>query len=44
MKAFVMKEIGHVGFMEKEVPQPGPVDAAVRMTSARRTHDAVETR
>jgi isopropanol dehydrogenase (NADP+) len=34
MKAFVMKEIGHVGFMKKEVPQPGPVDAVVRTTSA----------
>lgn len=22
MKAFVMKEIGHVGALEKEVPQP----------------------
>jgi isopropanol dehydrogenase (NADP+) len=34
MKAFVMKEIGHVGFMKKEVPHPGPVDAVVRTTSA----------
>ncbi|TWF82165.1 hypothetical protein FHX44_118110 [Pseudonocardia hierapolitana] len=34
MKASVIKGIGHVGFMEKEVPQPGPVDAAVRTTRA----------
>ena len=27
MKAFVMKEIGYVGFMDKPVPRPGPNDA-----------------
>ncbi|WP_433346151.1 NAD(P)-dependent alcohol dehydrogenase [Microtetraspora malaysiensis] len=34
MKAFVMKEIGRVGFMEKPVPQPGPGDAIIRTTRA----------
>ncbi|MQY33306.1 NADP-dependent isopropanol dehydrogenase [Streptomyces sp. RB17] len=34
MKAFVMKEIGRVGFMEKPVPEPGPCDAVVRTTRA----------
>jgi threonine dehydrogenase-like Zn-dependent dehydrogenase len=34
VKAFVMKEIGRVGFMEKPVPQPGPGDAVVRSTRA----------
>ncbi|MFI1833629.1 NAD(P)-dependent alcohol dehydrogenase [Streptomyces olivaceoviridis] len=34
MKAFVMKEIGRVGFMDKPVPEPGPSDAVVRTTSA----------
>ncbi|MBB5784335.1 MULTISPECIES: NAD(P)-dependent alcohol dehydrogenase [Nonomuraea] len=34
MKAFVMKEIGRVGFMDKPVPRPGPSDAIVRTTSA----------
>jgi threonine dehydrogenase-like Zn-dependent dehydrogenase len=34
MKAFVMKEIGRVGFMEKPVPVPGPNDAVVRTTKA----------
>jgi threonine dehydrogenase-like Zn-dependent dehydrogenase len=34
MKAFVMKEIGRVGFMEKPVPVPGPNDAVVRTTRA----------
>ncbi|MEU6090758.1 NAD(P)-dependent alcohol dehydrogenase [Streptomyces sp. NPDC047085] len=34
MKAFVMKEIGRVGFMEKPVPEPGPVDAVVKTTRA----------
>ncbi|GLY65517.1 NAD(P)-dependent alcohol dehydrogenase [Amycolatopsis taiwanensis] len=33
MKAFVMKEIGKVGFTDKPIPQPGPVDAVVRTTS-----------
>lgn len=27
MKAFVMKEIGGVGFMEKPIPEAGPNDA-----------------
>src|SRR6204780_558494 len=34
MKAFVMKEIGYVGFMDKPVPHPGPNDAVVRTTRA----------
>src|SRR5262252_2455770 len=34
MKAFVMKAIGQVGFMEKPIPQPGPNDAIVKTTRA----------
>lgn len=34
MKAFVMKEIGSVGFMDKPIPRPGPNDAVVRTTRA----------
>ncbi|WP_330281419.1 NAD(P)-dependent alcohol dehydrogenase [Streptomyces sp. NBC_00588] len=34
MKAFVMKEIGRVAFMDKPVPQPGPADAVVRTSRA----------
>lgn len=34
MKAFVMKEIGAVGMMEKPVPTPGPNDAIVKTTAA----------
>jgi isopropanol dehydrogenase (NADP+) len=34
MKAFVMKEIGQVGFMDKPVPKPGPNDAIVKTTRA----------
>jgi threonine dehydrogenase-like Zn-dependent dehydrogenase len=34
MKAFVMKEIGSVGFMDKPVPRPGPNDAVVQTTRA----------
>ncbi|MBH5333833.1 NAD(P)-dependent alcohol dehydrogenase [Streptomyces pactum] len=34
MKAFVMKEIGSVGFMEKPVPDIGDRDALVRTTTA----------
>jgi threonine dehydrogenase-like Zn-dependent dehydrogenase len=34
MKAFIMKEIGRVGFMDKPVPTPGPNDAVVRATRA----------
>jgi threonine dehydrogenase-like Zn-dependent dehydrogenase len=34
MKAFVMGEIGQVGFMDKPMPKPGPGDAIVRTTKA----------
>jgi isopropanol dehydrogenase (NADP+) len=34
MKAFVMREIGSVGFADKPVPEPGPGDAVVRTTAA----------
>ncbi|HEY2639690.1 MAG TPA: NAD(P)-dependent alcohol dehydrogenase [Streptosporangiaceae bacterium] len=34
MKAFVMKEIGRVGFVDKPVPRPGPNDAVVQTTRA----------
>jgi isopropanol dehydrogenase (NADP+) len=34
MKAFVMKEIGAVGMMEKPVPSPGPNEAIVKTTAA----------
>src|SRR5438876_4315463 len=34
MKAFVMKTIGQVGFMEKPIPHPGPNDAIVKTTKA----------
>ena len=34
MKAFVMYEIGEVGFTDKPIPQPGPRDAVVRTTKA----------
>jgi hypothetical protein len=34
MKAFVMKRIGEVGFMDRPVPRPGPNDAVVRTTRA----------
>jgi isopropanol dehydrogenase (NADP+) len=34
MKAFVMKTIGQVGFMEKPIPHAGPDDAIVRTTRA----------
>jgi isopropanol dehydrogenase (NADP+) len=34
MKAFVMHEIGRVGFMEKPVPSPGPNDAVIRTSRA----------
>ncbi|MDQ7905568.1 alcohol dehydrogenase catalytic domain-containing protein [Phytohabitans sp. ZYX-F-186] len=34
MKAFVMKRIGEVGFLDKPMPSPGPNDAVVRTTSA----------
>lgn len=34
MKAFVMKDIGKVGFMEKPIPEPGPDDAIIKSTAA----------
>jgi threonine dehydrogenase-like Zn-dependent dehydrogenase len=34
MKAFVMKAIGQVGFMEKAIPQAGPDDAIIKTTRA----------
>ncbi|RSN12664.1 alcohol dehydrogenase [Nonomuraea sp. WAC 01424] len=34
MQAFVMREIGQVGFLDKPVPRPGPRDAVVRTTTA----------
>lgn len=34
MKAFVMKKIGQVGFMEKPIPEPGPNDAIIKSTAA----------
>lgn len=34
MKSFVMREIGRVGFMDKPLPQVGPLDAVVRTTRA----------
>jgi isopropanol dehydrogenase (NADP+) len=34
MKAFVMEEIGKVGFMDKPIPEPGPNDAVVKTTRA----------
>ena len=34
MKAFVMKGIGKVGFMDKPVPEVGPNDALVKTTRA----------
>ena len=34
MKAFVMRRIGEVGFLEKPIPKPGPMDAVIRTTAA----------
>jgi threonine dehydrogenase-like Zn-dependent dehydrogenase len=34
MKAFVMKSIGQVGFMEKPIPKAGPDDAIIKTTRA----------
>lgn len=34
MKAFVMKSIGTVGFMDKKIPEPGPYDAVIKTTAA----------
>lgn len=34
MRAFVMKELGAVGFMDKPLPELGPLDAIVKTTKA----------
>ncbi len=34
MRAFVMQSIGHVGFMDKPIPEPGPNDAVIKTTKA----------
>lgn len=34
MRAFVMQSLGHVGFMDKPVPTPGPNDAIIKTTRA----------
>ncbi len=34
MKAFVMKRIGEVGFLDKPIPEPGPTEAIVKTTTA----------
>jgi len=34
MKAFVMKQLDSVGFMEKPMPKPGPDEAIVKTTKA----------
>ncbi|MDZ4831484.1 MAG: NAD(P)-dependent alcohol dehydrogenase [Phycisphaerae bacterium] len=34
MKAFVMREIGKVGIIDKPIPRPGPNDAILRTTAA----------
>lgn len=34
MKAFVMKSLGQVGFVDKPIPTPGPDDAIVKTTRA----------
>ena len=34
MRAFVMKSLGSVGFMDKPIPTPGPDDAIVKTTRA----------
>ena len=34
MQAFVMKGIDQIGFMEKPVPDPGPMDAIIKTTKA----------
>lgn len=34
MKAFVMKALGQVGFLEKPIPEPGPTDAVIKTTRA----------
>jgi hypothetical protein len=34
VKTFVMRKIGQIGFMDKPMPEPGPLDAVVRTTNA----------
>ena len=34
MKAFVMKKLDAVGFMDKPIPKPGPNDAVIKTTRA----------
>ncbi len=34
MRTFVMQSLGHVGFMDKPIPVPGPNDAVVKTTRA----------
>lgn len=34
MKTFVMQSIGHVGFLDKPIPEPGPNDAVIKTTRA----------
>jgi threonine dehydrogenase-like Zn-dependent dehydrogenase len=34
MKAFVMRKVGEVGFMDKPIPEPGPYDAVIKTTRA----------
>ena len=34
MKAFVMRSLDHVGFMDKPIPEPGPLDAVIKTTKA----------
>lgn len=34
MKAFVMKSLSQVGFLEKPIPEPGPTDAVIKTTYA----------
>ncbi len=34
MKAFVMKGLDRVGFVEKPIPKPGPNDAIIKTTRA----------
>ena len=34
MRAFVIKEVGETGVVEKPIPEPGPEEAVVRTTAA----------
>jgi threonine dehydrogenase-like Zn-dependent dehydrogenase len=34
MKAFVMKSLDTVGFVDKPIPKPGPSDAVIKTTKA----------